>query len=182
MSPFYTSEGDSGDTGILGSGRVSKNSAVIEAVGSVDEATAALGLARSLSNNQNTKQIILMVQKTLYILMSEISTDAATADQFARINQEDVDQLEEEIASLEEMVDLPRAFIIPGVTPASSALSLARTIIRRAERRVVALFETKGFKNEHLLAYINRLSSLIFILEVFEIQNSGKKLQLTKGS
>lgn len=182
MSPFYTSEGDSGDTGILGSGRVSKTSTVIEAVGSVDEATAALGLARALSANENTQRIVLAIQKTLYVLMTEISSSIEIKDQLTGISQKDIDLLEEEIASLEKEVDLPREFIIPGVTPASSTLSLARTIIRRAERRVIALFEAGEIKNKHLIAYLNRLSSLVFVLEVFETQDSGNTLQLAKGS
>lgn len=182
MSPFYTSEGDFGDTGILGPGRVSKTASVIEAVGSVDEATAALGLARSLSNQKIIQDIILSVQKTLYLLMAEISAGLDAAEQFSRITQDNVGKLEEEIGSLEEMVELPKAFIIPGVSPASSALSLARTIIRRAERRVIALFEEDRIKNKFIIAYLNRLSSLVFVLEVFEIQNSGQNLQFAKES
>jgi cob(I)alamin adenosyltransferase len=182
MTPFYTAKGDTGDTGILGPGRVSKTSTRIEAVGSVDEATAALGLARSLSPNDETKRIILTIQKTLYLLMSEISADIDVADQFDKLSKQDIDWLEAEIANLEKVIDLPREFIIPGVTPPSSALSLARTIIRRAERRVIALFEEGGFTNELLIAYLNRLSSLIFVLEIYEIQNAGKTVQLAKES
>jgi cob(I)alamin adenosyltransferase len=180
MSPFYTATGDAGDTGILGPGRVSKASTRIEAVGSVDEATAAIGFARSLVEGEETKRILLYVQKILYLLMAEIAADPDVADRFSQINESHVQWLEDEIGLLEEKIDIPREFIIPGVNPASSALSLARAIVRRSERRVIVLFEEGGVKNEFLIAYLNRLSSLIFVLEIFEINQSGNSLQLAK--
>jgi cob(I)alamin adenosyltransferase len=180
MSPFYTTKGDAGDTGILGPGRVSKSSIRIEAVGSVDEATAVIGLARSLAETEDTKRILLHVQKTLYLLMSEVSADPDVAKQFDQVNQEHLKWLENEIRQLEEKIDMPREFIIPGETPASSALSLARAVVRRSERRVIALFESGGIKKDILIAYLNRLSSLIFVLEIFEINFSGGSLRLAK--
>ena len=180
MAPFFTGDGDSGTTGFLGEGRISKSSNRIEAVGSVDEASAALGLARALAENEKVQEVILQVQKHLYFLMSELSAEEDTADHFDRIHQTEVDWLEGQIAALEKDFDMPREFIIPGGSPASGALALARTIVRRAERRAIALFESGGFKKEVLIAYLNRLSSLIFVLEVFETSQSGNGLRLAK--
>ncbi len=178
MPPFYTAKGDSGDTGYLGEGRIPKTSLRIEAVGSVDEASAALGLARALVLSEKSRHIILEVQKQLYWLMSELSADPDVADRFDKIGEEQVQWLESQIANLEKEVVLPREFIIPGENPASGALALARTVVRRAERRTVALFEVKGIQKSVLIAYLNRLSSLIFILEVYESSLSGRKVRL----
>ncbi len=182
MTPFYTAEGDGGKTGFLGEGRLSKASPRIEAVGSVDEATAFLGLARSVAESQQTKSMLLSIQKTLYHLMVELASDPDVSDRFQSMTEEDVNCLESQVLRLEKTVDLPRAFIIPGETQASGALSVARTVIRRAERRCVALFESGGINNPHLIAYLNRLSSLIFLLEVYEAALTGRDIRLAKES
>ena len=181
MASFYTGGGDQGDTGFLGEGRVSKNSLRIEAVGTVDEVTAALGLARSIAASEKTHDILLKVQKQLYGLMTEISASLENAEVFQRISDEDIIWLEEQISSLEKTVELPREFILPGETPASGALSLARTIVRRAERRVVSLLEAGEIGNKAVIVYLNRLSSLLFVLEVFESSQSGGTVRLAKG-
>lgn len=178
MAPFYTAKGDMGDTGFLGEGRISKTSVRIEAVGAVDEASAALGLARALVESNKIRTILLQVQKQLYQLMSELAADPDVADKFDKIGEEQVQWLEEQIASLENAVVLPREFIIPGENPSSGALALARTVVRRAERRAIALFEIKGIQKSVLIAYLNRLSSLIFILEVYESSLSGRGIRL----
>jgi cob(I)alamin adenosyltransferase len=182
MTPFYTAEGDSGKTGFLGEGRLSKSSPRIEAVGSVDEATAYLGLARSMAESEQTKALLLSIQKTLYHLMVELASDPDVSDRFKSMAKADVRWLESQVAALEDKVDLPREFIIPGETRASGALSVARTVVRRAERRCVALYETGGITNSHLIAYLNRLSSLIFLLEVYEAGFSGREIHLAKES
>lgn len=180
MPPFYTTKGDTGETGFLGAGRVSKTSEKIEAVGSVDEATAALGLARSLTQNEKVKKIILNIQKQLYLLMTELSADQEVADQFKRIDQNDLSWLEEQIDDLERNVDLPKEFIIPGESPASGALALARTVVRRAERRTIALLNESNYHNPLLIAYLNRLSSLVFVLEIYVSSLDGRVVRLVK--
>jgi len=180
MTPFFTGQGDTGKTGYLGEGRLAKSSVRIEAVGSVDEANAALGLARALADSERVQKIILRVQKQLYYLMSELAADPDNADQFDRISQGDIDWLEEQIAELEQFFEMPREFIVPGDSPVTGALSLARTVVRRAERRVIALFEVDGFRKESLIAYLNRLSSLVFVLEVFSTSQLGNNLRLAK--
>ena len=171
--PFYTGQGDTGDTGFLGEGRISKSSLRIEAVGTVDEATAALGLARALSEDETLTSIVLIVQKQLYWLMSELSASPEHAALFKKIGPVQISWIEGQIDALENVVELPMDFIVPGETPASAALSLARTILRRAERRVVALLEDGGITNPELVTYLNRSSSLVFILEIYESSLSG---------
>jgi len=101
MVPFYTSKGDSGDTGFLGEGRISKSSSRIEAVGCVDEVNAALGFARSLSKSNKTQTILLTIQKKLYQLMTELSAMPDEKNQFKKIKPSDVDWLETQIDELE---------------------------------------------------------------------------------
>ncbi len=181
MTSFFTGGGDQGETGFLGEGRISKSSLRIEAVGTVDEVTAALGLARSLAANEKTRVILIQIQKHLYGLMTELSASPENAKVFSRISTEEILWLEKQVGEIEEIVALPHEFILPGETPASGALSLARTITRRAERRVVSLFEAGEILNKELIAYLNRLSSLLFILEVYESSQSGGTVRLAKG-
>lgn len=180
MAPFYTAKGDSGDTGFLGEERISKSSSRIEAVGCVDEVNAVLGFARSLSASKKTQTILLTIQKKLYHLMTELSALPDERKQFGKIKRSDVDWLERQIVQLEKVIALPREFIVPGENPSSSALALARTVVRRAERRIVAYLNECQYHEDNLLAYINRLSSLIFILEVFEASLDGGDVRIAK--
>jgi cob(I)alamin adenosyltransferase len=180
MAPFYTAAGDTGETSYLGAGGISKSSLRIEAVGSVDEANAAIGLARALSESEQTRAILFTVQQHLYLLMTELSASPDVADKFDKLDNGQLNWLEAKIDDLEAAVEMPKVFIIPGSSPASGALDLARTIIRRAERRTVALLEEKQILKQLLVAYLNRLSSLLFVLEVYESSNFGHQIQLTK--
>jgi len=180
MGSFYTRKGDAGNTGFLGEGRISKNSLRIEALGSVDEANASLGYARSIAIGKKTKEMLLEIQKQLYFLMSEISASPEVSDRFDKIGDDDIFWLEERIQEIESLIDLKREFIIPGENPSSGALSLARAIVRRAERRTIALYEAEEIKKSVLISYLNRLSSLIFVLEVYEAGLSGHGVRLVK--
>lgn len=180
MTPFYTGKGDAGDTGYLGEGRIQKTSPRIEAVGTVDEATAAIGLARALAVSEQTRSILLHVQKQLYWLMAELSSSPEVAETFDKIGESEVGWLETQIEMLENTITMPREFIVPGETASGGALSLARTVVRRAERRAMALLEAGGIRKKILLTYLNRLSSLIFILEVFESSMAGGGIRSVK--
>ena len=174
MSPFYTKTGDDGYTGLLGEGRLPKYDPRLEAVGSLDEATAALGLARAACQLQHSTAVLMQVQRDLYGLMAEVAATPENAIRFRSIDEGRVAWLEEQIDSLSKQVKLPKDFILPGDTPASAALALARTVVRRAERRVVLLLHTHALENAALLHYLNRLSSLCFVLELSENQAAGK--------
>lgn len=180
MSPFYTAKGDAGETSYLGPGGISKSSLRIEAVGSVDEASAAIGLARALSEGEKTREILLDLQRQLYLLMAELSASPDLSGQFDKLNEQHLDWVEAQIEDLEAAVNLPRVFIIPGGSAAGGALALARTIVRRAERRAVAMLEEHLIQKSLLVAYLNRLSSLLFVLEIYETSISGHEVRLTK--
>ena len=174
MTKFYTRTGDDGFTGLLGEGRVPKNHPRMEALGSVDEATAFLGLARSVSSSDEVKGTLLQIQRDLYHLMAEISALPENAAHFRKIGAEQVAWLEKQTDRFSAQVELPKEFIIPGSTFASGTLAVARTVTRRAERRVAELLHEGLIENPDLLRYLNRLSSLCFILEVWENQQAGK--------
>ncbi len=180
MSPFYTRSGDAGDTGLLGEGRVAKFDLRIEALGAVDEATAALGVARAFSASASTRSLLVQTQKHLYQLMAEVAATPQNAGRFRGITPAEVAWLEAETDRIEAAVSLPKEFILPGENQASAMLALARTLVRRAERRVVELHHIGGLENISLLAYLNRLSSLCFVLELQENQQHGTQTQLAK--
>ncbi len=168
MAAFYTRGGDKGDTGLLGRERVAKYSLRIETIGTLDEANAALGVVRSHSNSPEVQGLILATQKKLYELMAEIAATPENKDKFKNIGGEAVIWLETQIETYSAKVEIPRQFIIPGDSQCGAYLSLARTIVRRAERRVAKLIANKELSNPFLLVFLNRLSSLLFVLELFE--------------
>ena len=173
MPSFYTRTGDDGYTGLLGEGRVPKYHPITEAVGSVDEATAALGLGRAACQGERSAGLILIVQRDLYALMAEVAATPENAARFRQIDASRVSWLEQQTDALANLVELPKDFILPGDSPAGAALAVARTIVRRAERRVASLYHEQMIENPELLHYLNRLSSLCFVLELYENQASG---------
>lgn len=174
MGKFYTGLGDDGTTGLLGEGRVAKYDLRMEAIGAVDETSAALGVARSQALLAENRERLLRIQRELYQLMSELAATPETAARFHAIDAGSVQRLEVETDELGERVELPRAFIVPGDTPAGAALDLARAISRRAERRVAEVLARGDVSNRELLRYLNRLSSLIFLMELSENAASGR--------
>jgi cob(I)alamin adenosyltransferase len=178
---FYTAKGDDGTTGLLGEGRVPKYHVRIEAVGALDEASAALGLARAQCSAPQTSPILVEVQRDLYKLMAEVAATPENAERFHFIDEARVKWLEQQTDELSAIVEMPRQFILPGDTLGGAALSLARAIVRRAERRVVNLFDEEKVVNADLQRYLNRLSSLCFVLELLENQHAGKKTTLAKS-
>ena len=174
MSPFYTRGGDDGFTGLLGEGRVPKYHPRTEAVGVLDEATAALGVARAACQAPEVGPILLAVQRDLYGLMAEVAASPENAARFRKIDRARVSWLEKQTDSLGALVEMPKEFIVPGDSQAGAYLSLARTIVRRSERRLSELVHSGDVENPHILSYLNRLSSLCFVLELLENQAAGK--------
>jgi len=173
MAKFFTGQGDDGTTGLLGEGRVPKFDPRIEAIGAVDEASAALGVARSQCGVPENKLRILRVQRELYQLMAELAATAEAAERFHAIDGDSVHRLEGEIEALGQQVEMPGAFIVPGDSQAGAALDLARAIVRRAERRVVEIFSHGAISNPEIMRYLNRLSSLLFLMELSENMACG---------
>jgi cob(I)alamin adenosyltransferase len=113
-------------------------------------------------------------------MMAEVAATPDNAERFRFIDDSRVKWLEEQTDALSQIVEMPKEFILPGDSLAGAALSLARAIIRRAERRVVEMFDTDGLSNPDLQRYLNRLSSLCFVLELLENQSAGHKTTLAK--
>jgi cob(I)alamin adenosyltransferase len=168
----YTKFGDKGETSLLYGGRVSKNNPHTEAYGITDEAVSAMGLGRALSDDQRVKDILRDLQRELFTIAAELATQPDKYELFKQhfkpVTQEMVDNLEQTIDSLEEEFEMPKVFVLPGGSPASSAIDMARTVIRTAERRVVALAEAGGLTNELILNYMNRLGDLLFVLARYQ--------------
>lgn len=170
---FYTRRGDEGYTGVIGDQNVLKSDSRIEALGAIDEANAALGMARSLSKSGEVKQVLLKIQRELYSIMAEVAVSLEHGGKFAAVSGEMVGWLELQVDCYSETVEIPKAFMIPGDSVSSAAFDQARTIVRRAERRVVELHESGMVKNKEILKYLNRLSSLCYVLELNDLKENG---------
>ncbi len=172
MTTFYTRKGDQGYTDLLG-GRVAKYDARPEAFGTIDEATAQIGYARAIAQGERTRTILVEAQRDLYLMMAELAFATDMQQDRYHVTQDHLDRLEATTDQLAEEVPLPPHFILPGDTVSGAALDVARTVVRRAERLVVKLFHENELKNELVPAYLNRLSSLLFILGRYEDQQAG---------
>jgi cob(I)alamin adenosyltransferase len=180
MSSFYTREGDNGFTGLLGKDRLPKHHPRIEALGTLDEASAALGLARALCRSPQIKDILRDVQRDLYALMGEVAASVENVDTFKTMGSPRIQWLEAQIDSISIAIPRLDDFILPGDSLSGAALAVGRTIVRRSERRVSELLNVGEIRNPLLLKYLNRLSSLCFVLELFENQSSGHVTSMAK--
>src|SRR5687768_10807560 len=164
---IYTRTGDDGDTALFGGGRVPKDDPRVEAYGDVDELNAALGLARAIEIMPRIDEVLVPIQRDLFGLGALLATPNPEKMrqqlEKARIDDERVAQLEQAIDDGEAELEPLRAFIIPGGTPKAAALHVARTVCRRAERRVVHLKHEVELP-ELVVIYLNRLSDLLFVL------------------
>ena len=166
---IYTRTGDAGDTGLFGGGRVPKNHPRVEAYGDVDELNAAIGFARAIEPMPRIDEVLVPIQRDLFAIGALLATpDQEKMRQHlekARVDNERIEQLEHAIDDGDRELEPLRSFIIPGGTPKAAALHLARTVCRRAERRVVALAEVHDEEIPSLvIIYLNRLSDLLFTL------------------
>ncbi len=153
---IYTRGGDKGQTSLYSGQRLAKDDPRIEALGSLDELVAALGIAKAeISDNEVVRQI-QQVQTALYLVMAEVASTEAVD----RLQGEATPALEAWIDEYQQQLPPLRDFLIPGASKPSAALHHARTICRRAERRVIAV----GLISERILAYLNRLADFIFVL------------------
>tara|TARA_B100000745_G_scaffold155913_1_gene102154 strand:+ start:109 stop:732 length:624 start_codon:yes stop_codon:yes gene_type:complete len=168
----YTKFGDAGETSLLYGGRVSKNGLNTEAYGITDEAVSAMGLARAMTSNPKVNDLLRQLQRDLFTIAAELATDPDKYELFQQhfkpVTAEMVTSLEETIDSLEEEFEMPKVFILPGGSQASAAIDLARCVIRTAERRVVAMAEADVLTNGLIMAYLNRLGDLLFVLARYE--------------
>jgi cob(I)alamin adenosyltransferase len=180
-SAVATGRGDDGTTGLLyGGDRIRKDDLRTEAYGTVDEAVAALGIARAdlglkaqygamSPNFGSLDDLILRLQRELFVVGAELATNPDARDRgtddVTRVSATMVDSLGAILAETEAAIELPREFVVPGTTRVSAALELARTVVRRAERRTVTLAaQDEALAGGHILRYLNRLADLLWIL------------------
>ncbi len=180
-SAVATGRGDDGTTGLLfGGDRVRKDDLRTEAFGAVDEAVAALGLARAELAHvgpahartpafAGLSDLVLRIQRELFVVGAELATAPEARDRQrdgeTRVSQAMVDDLDAVLREMEAVIELPREFVVPGETRASAAIEMARTVLRRAERRSVTLaLHDEALAVGRLLPYLNRLADLLWIL------------------
>ncbi len=166
--------GDEGYTDLLGPERVAKYDLRPETYGTLDEASSALGLARALGTQERTREILRHVQHDLYLLMAEVATPMTQVEKLPyRVSVEQADWIDATIKELEQQVQMPKQFVLPGASAGSAAIDLGRTIVRRAERHAVQLVHEGKMPQGQVLRYLNRLSSLLFVLARYEESASG---------
>jgi len=164
---IYTRTGDDGDTGLFGGGRVNKDHPRVEAYGDIDELNAAVGMARAIDVMPRIDEVLAPLQRDLFAIGALLATPDRDkmAEQLAkaRIDDDRIAQLERAIDDGEAELEPLRAFILPGGTPKAGALHVARTVCRRAERRVIALMREDEVP-QLVVIYLNRWSDLLFVL------------------
>ncbi len=162
MLKAYTGTGDKGDTGLYGGTRVSKESPRVEAYGAVDELNSQVGVARALLKDPKLIQILKNVQEDLFVLGGDLASELVNA-KVPRIGKKELQRLESATDELNSGLDTLRRFILPGGSLPGAELHVARAVCRRAERRIVSLSKSESI-NPDVIPYINRLSSLLFVL------------------
>jgi cob(I)alamin adenosyltransferase len=168
-----TKTGDTGQTGLAGGVRVSKSHLRVEAYGSVDELNAALGLARSVCQDEDIRKKTFAIQKELFQLGAALATPQESRKAQTPVTQEMVDALTEQVHAIESIEGMLSDWSIPGEHTAAAAYDVARTVCRRAERNVVRLSEAGEAVEPTVLAYLNRLSDLLWLY--------GRKLEFDAG-
>ena len=161
LNKIYTRTGDGGSAGLVDGSRVSKSSLRMTAIGEVDEANAAIGVAIASISDGELKQRLLTIQNDLFDLGADVATPGEM-DGALRVVAEQVDRLEREIDAMNANLEPLTSFILPSGPAGVSALHLARAVVRRAERAAVALNASETL-NPQLLAYLNRLSDNLFV-------------------
>ena len=162
---IYTRKGDDGTTGLLYGGRVRKDDPAPAAYGDVDEAQAAIGVARAhAERGGELDQLLVVLERDLWVLMSDLATDPSNRHKLTAgttlVTPDMVERLEVTIDDYSARTELPAEFVVPGEQPLAAYLDLARTVVRRAERSSLATLSEGSF----VVAYLNRLSDLLWTL------------------
>jgi cob(I)alamin adenosyltransferase len=169
---IYTRGGDDGTTGLLYGGRVDKSDPRTEAYGTTDEAVAALGMARVFIADSLLADLVLRLQRELFVVGAELATATQNRHKLrpgvTKVTAEMVDALEETIDDYVGRIRMPEEFIVPGESRGSSFLDFARTVIRRAERQTVVMDRAGMLSDREAVRYLNRLADLVFVLARYE--------------
>lgn len=168
MARVYTKTGDDGTTGQLFGGRIAKGSDLVEALGDIDEAVSTLGVARAECDDDRMVDILLRVQKDLFIVGADLSVNPKHRDRLkpgiSLVEPDMVEALESLIDELTAEQPLKPVFLVPGTTPLEAKIDLARTVVRRAERHTLRAKDAGHPVSVHAQRYLNRLSDLVFVL------------------
>jgi cob(I)alamin adenosyltransferase len=180
---IYTRGGDDGTTGLLYGGRVDKSDLRTEAYGTTDEAIGALGMARVFIADSLLADLVLRLQRELFVVGAELATAVQNAHKLqpgrTKVTAAMVDELETLIDGYTSKIRMPEEFIVPGESRGSSFLDFARTVIRRAERHTVAMDRAGLLTDQEAVRYLNRLADLVFVLARYE---EGEFRTLRSGS
>lgn len=174
MSSISTKHGDKGQTGLIGGSRVSKASLRVESYGTVDELNSALGFARSICDDEEIGRQTKLIQQDLFQLGAVLATPLASRKGECPVTAVMVEALTAQVHQLEAVDGILSDWSVPGEQPAGAAYDMARTICRRAERCAVRLTESGEAVEPDVLAYLNRLSDLLWLF--------GRKLELSAGA
>ena len=163
---IYTRKGDDGSTGLFYGGRVAKDETGPEAYGTVDEATSAIGVARAKASD-GLAVALLEIQREMFVVGAELATGTENRSKLepgvSRVTQEMVEGLESRIDEVVEAVGMPTEFVVPGGNPLAAALDVARTVVRRAERRSVTHVRAHAIGDSSVVPYLNRLADYLYI-------------------
>ena len=171
---IYTKTGDTGETGLPNGSRIPKDATVTEVCGTIDELNTVLGLVRASRVPEDVDRLLDRIQNRLFALGAEVARLGAESSSGCRIETTDVRTLEEAIDNFDMELSPLQNFILPGGKRAAAELHFARTVCRRAERRLVAMIrEVPGLAAE-ILVYLNRLSDLLFVLARLVNQRAGQ--------
>jgi cob(I)alamin adenosyltransferase len=178
---IYTKKGDDGSTGLLYGGRVRKDDARTDLYGTVDEVVSCLGLARAAGLVARVEAIVVRVQREMFVVGAQLATAEANQAKLtagvSRVTPDMTQALEEDIDALVAEHPLPREFVLPGALMASAGLDLARSTVRRAERKAVTMEAAGLMPDSEILRYLNRTSDLLFVLARYEESERGLRAE-----
>ncbi len=169
---IYTKKGDKGYTSLFGGTAIKKNSVRLHAYGTVDELNSVLGLILAYNPEDRVSEIIIEIQKQLFVLGADLATLLSKRTKIKRISKNEIQIIENWIDELDAQLPELTSFILPGGSQAGSVLHLARTVCRRAERFTVEL-KDEGAVTDESIIYLNRLSDLLFVIARYENFKTG---------
>lgn len=182
---IYTKKGDDGTTGLLFGGRVGKDDARTDVYGTLDETVSALGIARAGGLVERVAEIVVRLQREMFVAGAQLATSPENQSKLqegvSKVTASMTERAESDIDSLTAEHPLPDEFILPGETPGSAGLDLARSTIRRAERAAVAMNRSGTDVDPEILRYLNRVSDLLFVLARYQEAVEGKRAQPSRS-
>ena len=178
---IYTKTGDGGETSLFGGTRLSKADIRIEAYGTVDETNAHIGYLTELVSDDESRELLIRIQNKLFNIGSSLAVDPAKEIDMPGIGEQDIEVLENAIDEMEKQLPALKAFILPSGHPVGAYCHVARTVCRRAERRVVALAGSAAVDG-NIVTYLNRLSDFLFVLSRYQTKIGGGAENLWNSS